>query len=230
MFNLQTGRWSGTWSTTTAIPPHSKRKLISQAFIVNAASMQITPPRFLDHLSAMAPIPSILGILPLSSCCSQVDTEPCLRTSIGKRCRLNCCLHLSPGIHVSSGPFCNFRGSSFVCSQPQHSFTIPLSFFRPAKFTMRRLRPRMTSRRGSSRGHVIRPPVSPSSASSSDFSDPGDGRNVVYRRGRGRGHGAQIRLSSNVHSHSARFIYPCSLNHHEFIAKVSITLRPNPVA
>ena len=95
---------------------------------------------------------------------------------------------------------------------------------------MPRLRPRMTSRRGSSRGHVIRPPVSPSSTSSSDFSDPGAGRNVVYRRGRGRGRGAQIRLSSNVHSHSARFIYPCSLNHHEFIAEVSITLRPNPVA
>ena len=76
----------------------------------------------------------------------------------------------------------------------------------------------------------MRQPVSSSSSSPSDFSDPEAGRNVVYRRGRGRGRGAQIRLSSNVHSHSARFIYPCSLNHHEYIASVSIKLRPNPIA
>lgn len=222
-YYLQMGRWPGTWFTTTASPLHSKRQPISQASSVNAASIHFITPRLPALLGAMEPIPLIHRVLPLNYCCSQVVSEPCLRTSTGKRCYLQCDHQLSEGFQVSSGPFCYYSGFTFVCSRP------PV-FLRPARLTMPRLRPRMTARRGSSRGLVMRQPVSPSSSSPSDFSDPEAGRNVVYRRGRGRGRGAQIRLSSNVHSHSARFIYPCSLNHHEFIAEVSITLRPNPVA
>ena len=95
----------------------------------------------------------------------------------------------------------------------------------------------MTSRRGSSRGQVIRSPVFPSSASSSDSSDSGSGRVAAPSSRRGRGHGkspsssaARVRLTSNLNFHSAHFNYPCTINHQDFIASVSIRFRTNLTA
>lgn len=239
-YNSLTRGRVGTWSTTTATPSCSELTSYMPAYTVNVALMQLLPPRFLDLSTAMAPIPSVLCVSPLSSSCSQVESEPWLRTSNGKRCRLSCCIELSEGFHVSFGQFYNFNSPSVGLIQSQSSLSIPFLTSGPDypfKFNMPCLRPRMLSRKGSSRGQVNTPPAFPSSATSSDSSDTEVGRAAAPSRSRGRGRGrrpstsaAHVRLTSSEHFHSARFNYPCSFNHHDFIASVSIKFRINPPA
>ena len=239
-YDSLTRGWVGTWSTTTATPTRSELTSYMTAYTVIAALMKLLPPRFLDHYIAMAPTHSGLCVSPLNSSCSQVNYEPWLRTSNGKRCRLSCCFELADGFHVSFGQFCNFHGPPVGLFQSQSSLSIPFLTSWPDYpfiLNMPRLRPRMLSRRGSSRGRVNTPPAFPSSATSSDSSDTEVGRTAAPSRSRGRGRGrrpstsaAHVRLTSSEHFHSARFNYPCSFNHHDFIASVSIKFRINPTA
>ena len=239
-YDLLTRGRVGTWSTTTATPTRSELTSNMTVYTVIAALMQLLLPRFLDHYIAMAPIQPVLFVPPLNSSCSQVSFEPWLRTSNGKRCRLGCCFELAEGLHVSCGRFCNFHYPSigFLQSQSLRSFPFSIAWTAyPFILNMPRLRPRMSSRRGSSRGQAITPPAFLSSATSSESSDTEVGRSVVSSRRRGRGRGrrpstsaAHVRLTSTEHFHSARFNYPCSFNRHDFIASVSIKFRINPTA
>ena len=179
--------WICVWFISTAIHPRLMRAFISPAQNLNAALMQPTSPCYLDHSYAMAPTRNFHCAPPLRTCCSLVDAEPCSRTSLGKRCFLNCCVNLSLGIHISFSPYCNHsRSPSNFFGTPLQAASRPLSTDSSALFALQimpRLRQRMSCRRGSSRGHVNHRPSFSSSASSSDSSDTGLGRVPTPRRG-----------------------------------------------
>jgi len=113
----------------------------------------------------------------------------------------------------------------FLCCPLSVSFTAVCSA-PPANFNMPRVRSRMSSRRGSSRGHVSRQPSSTTSDPSSKASNFGFDRYPVNRSGQGRGRGKLITEACSHHSqsHTARFRFPCSLGNYSFIVLVTVEL------
>ena len=134
--------------------------------------------------------------------------EPSSRTTTRRRCQLLRCIKMNKGAHFSHNPLCCYRiatsalnsatDSRIPHSPASASHSIPSPAPPSTRHTdihqakMPRLRHKMRSRMGSSKGRAIRPPsLSPSDLAQGDSSSPsttalGTGRYPKTRSGRGQ--------------------------------------------
>ena len=150
---------------------------------------------------------------PLQGNCAPGSADASVKTNTGWHCSLHACFEPLPGFHFSHSPLCSLNSLSsvwidqrggLICHfqapsanlSDDQSFSsppaLPVSPFCPGPLRqvpvdMPRLRERMRSRRGLSRG-LRRPPPTLGTVSSSADEDHGHTLGPRGERGRGRGH------------------------------------------
>lgn len=209
-FRTMAAKRQRKWLNTSASRHRTNNDLISQSVNINAAIMQLT-----------------------YSCryVSIVDTQLCMLlhpTPLSGTCRFGK-VEDSSGYWRSQKLDDDKRRGWYASNSLGHPFSIPstanclipLDFFK-----MLRLRTRMISRRGSSRGHVSRQPSSSTSETSSEALNFRFDRYPDTRSRRGRGQGCFLLEEHSLHpnSQTVRFRVPCTLGSSSFTASVTVEL------
>lgn len=135
--------------------------------------------------------------LPLQRLCPQATAAPSSRTTTERRSHLLCCIDFDPRIHFIESLDCHlvFHSASAASPSAEQSTnsTEPLHHSEPnpernsqtSEANMPRMRHRMRSRRGGSRGSLNRPHHSPVSDSTSSLAEQTTGCYPNTRSGRG---------------------------------------------
>lgn len=177
-------------------------------------------------------------------CLPPQAAEPCSCTITGSRCWLLSCIDLGNGFHYSHSSLCNLdqAQTSSVHSLCRYS-TNPSAANLALNPAMARIQHRMRSRRGGTRGGIIRPPTSPSSDSDSPDSsaDNANPHSSFYghypdtRSGRGRArlqgigwrdaavHTADFPLPPHPAPHTTQFCFRNTLTRPVITATVTIS-------
>lgn len=233
-----TAVWGGAWLLSAATPSPTAPDLNSPAYKSYAALMQPDSPSPPVYCFNMTPSNGDIRISSLHSILSFAATEVCPQTIPGILWVLarwvNCWIRLQNppypicilanllvsalhlGIRDSKAkPMLNHSCLRSLSSCPEQ----------PGLLDMPKLRQRMSSRRGSSRGRSGRQ-VSSSTMDSSTFcSDLSMDFYPATRSGRGRGRGLHNVAANSLNSNSAQFQFPCSHGNLSFMASVTIELK-----